>query len=140
MAATLLYDPDCGICVATARWLRQRVAPDRLRLLPLVEAGNDPALADRVRGRDLSTALHFVRSDGRVLTGARAVLAAGRLAPRWRALAWLFDHRIGHRLLEPIYRQVAIHRRAIGRALRLPETCEVVPDGVGSADHHDPAR
>ena len=121
--ATLLYDGDCGLCVATAAWLGRRVPARRLRLVAQSEVAGEPAIRELVAGRNLSATLHVVTPDGRVLTGARAVLAAGRLVPRWRAIAVLFDRRIGHLLLEPVYRQVARHRRAIGRLLRLPASC-----------------
>jgi predicted DCC family thiol-disulfide oxidoreductase YuxK len=121
--ATLLYDQDCGLCVASAAWLGRRVAPRQLRLIALSEAASEPRLGEIVAGRNLSASLHVVTPDGRVLTGARAVLAAARLVPRWRTLAVPFDRRLGHLLLEPVYRQVALHRRAIGRLLRLPAVC-----------------
>jgi predicted DCC family thiol-disulfide oxidoreductase YuxK len=124
-AATLLYDADCGLCRATAAWLGYRVAPSALRLMALTDVVSDPSLADRVAGRDLKSMLHLVAPDGRVSTGARAVLAAGRLVPRWRVLARLFDHRIGHLVLEPLYRLIAGHRRQVSRLLRLPATCPV---------------
>lgn len=122
-SGSLLYDEDCGLCVATATWLQQRVGSNRLGLLALGDADADHRIARLVEGRPLSATLHFVRSDDRVLTGARAVLAAGRLVPRWRLLATIFDHRVGHLLLEPLYRQIAAHRRLVGRMLRLPAAC-----------------
>ena len=126
-SGSLLYDEDCGICVATAAWLTDRVAPRRLGLLALGQVASDPRIEPLVRGRNLAATLHFVRSDGTVLTGARAVLAAGRLVARWRFLAVPFDNRVGHFLLEPLYRQVAAHRSRIGRALHLPAACALPP-------------
>ena len=122
-SGTLLYDADCGLCVATATWLGDRVPPSRLGLLPLQRAGADPRIASQVEGRALSEALHFVRSDGEVLTGARAALAAGRLLPVLGAYAALLDRPLGHRLLEPLYVEIASHRRRIGRLLGLPAEC-----------------
>ncbi len=122
-SGSLLYDEDCALCVATAGWLGRRVDPDRLRLLALGEAVADRRISGLVEGRRLSVTLHFVRSDDNVLTGAHAVLAAGRLVPRWRLLARLCDHRVGQVLLEPLYRQIAAHRRLVGRMLRLPAAC-----------------
>ena len=123
---TLLYDADCSICTVTAGWLAERVPADRLGLLALQQANLDARVAEIVSGRPLAETIHFVRADGAVLTGARAVLAAGRLVPRWRILAILADHRLGHALLEPVYRQIAGHRRRIARALGLPATCPVL--------------
>lgn len=120
---TLLYDGDCGLCTATAAWLGRRVPPDRLRLTALTDAASDPRLRPLVAGRNLSATLHVVTPDDRVLAGARAVLAAGRLVPRWRVLAVAVDRRLGHAILEPVYREIVRHRRAIGRLLRLPASC-----------------
>ncbi len=126
-SGSLLYDQDCGICVATAAWLADRAAPDRLGLLALAQVASDPRIEALVTGRDLTSRVHFVRSDGTVLTGARAILAAGRLIPRWRFVAVLYDHPLGHRLLEPVYDEIAAHRGRIGRALGLPAACALPP-------------
>jgi predicted DCC family thiol-disulfide oxidoreductase YuxK len=119
----LLYDQDCGICLATAAWLATRVSPQRLGLMPIEEAVVDQRIGAVVRGRPLAATIHFVRSDDLVLTGARALLAAGRLVPRWRLLVIAFDHGLGHLLLEPIYRQVAANRMRIGRAFGMQVAC-----------------
>lgn len=122
-SGTLLYDADCGLCIATATRLGQLVPPEKLGLLALQEVESDAALAAAVDGRDLGETLHFVRSDGAVLTGARAALAAGRLIPVMGWYAALLDQPVGHALLEPLYRQVAAHRRRLGGLLGLPEEC-----------------
>ena len=122
-AGTLLFDEDCGLCVASAAWLGRRVAPRHLRLLPLAAGPTDPIVGAAVAGRDLAGALHYVAPDGRVVAGARAVVAAGRLVPRWRWLAAAVDHAPAYVLLEPVYRWVAANRRAIGRRLGLPASC-----------------
>ena len=126
-SGSLLYDEDCGICVATARWLADRVEPRRLGLLAIGQVDMDPRIAALVAGRPLAATIHFVRADDTVLTGARAVLAAGRLVPRWRLPAILFDQPLGHLLLEPLYRLVAANRGRIGRALGLPAACALPP-------------
>ena len=122
-SGTLLYDADCGLCVATATWLEGRVPATRLGLLPLQEVGSEPRIAELVEGRNLAESLHFVGADGVVLTGARAALAAGRLVPLLGLYAALADRPLGHRLLEPLYREIASHRRRIGRLLGLPLEC-----------------
>ena len=126
--ATLLYDADCGLCTVSAAWLARRAPSGRLRFLPLAGAAAEPAIAPLIVGRDLARTLHVVTADGEVVTGARAVLAAARNVPRWGAVARLADHRVGHALLEPVYRLVAANRHRIGRAIGLPSTC-AVPGG-----------
>lgn len=122
-SGTLLYDADCGLCIATATWLAEHVPATSLGILPLQHAGTDPRIAALVEGRDLAESLHFVGSGGVVLTGARAALAAGRHIPIVGLYAALLDRPLGHRLLEPLYREIAAHRRRIGRLLGLPEEC-----------------
>ncbi len=122
-SGTLLYDADCGLCIATATWLASVVSATDLGLLALQEVGSDPAIAAAVEGRGLRDRVHFVRADGQVLTGAQAVLAAGRLIPVLGVYAALLDRPLGHRLLEPLYDEIASHRRLIGRLLGLPEVC-----------------
>ena len=121
----LLFDGDCGLCAATARWLDRRVAPDLLWILALDGAASDPRLDGALRGRDLAASLHVVRPDGSVATGAAAVLAVGRLVPAWGIAARVMDHRAGRAVLEPAYRIVARNRHRIGRALGLPSACAV---------------
>ena len=123
----LLYDSDCGICLATAGWLGTRVVQSRLGLLPLNDAVTVPRIGRLVRGRPLTTTIHFVRADDTILTGARAVIAAVRLVPRWRFLAIALDNPLGHAVLEPVYRQIASHRRRIGRMFGLPVACPLPP-------------
>lgn len=122
-SGTLLYDADCGLCVATATWLADRVPQSRLGLLPLQEVASHPHVASLVKGFPLGERLHFVRTDDTVLTGAQAALAAGRLVPILGLYAALLDRPLGHELLEPLYREVASHRRRIGRLLGLPDAC-----------------
>lgn len=132
-SGTLLYDADCGLCVATATWLAERVPPSRLGLLPLQQAAADARIGPLVEGRALAESLHFVGADGEVLTGARATLAAGRLVPFLGLYAALLDRPLGHRLLEPLYREVASHRRRIGRLLGLPAECPLPTRPVSRA-------
>jgi predicted DCC family thiol-disulfide oxidoreductase YuxK len=122
-SGTLLYDADCGLCIATATWLASVVPATRLGLTALQDVASDPEIAAVVEGRPLRDRVHFVRADGAVLTGAQAVLAAGRLVPVVGLYAAPLDRPLGHRLLEPLYDEIASHRRLIGRLLRLPDEC-----------------
>jgi len=123
--ALLFFDQDCGLCVLTSEWLGRRVDQMRLRPVPVAKAFLEPSVAAHVGDRELLATIHYLAPDGTLLTGPRAVLAAGRHVPRWAVLARLADHRLGHVLLEPIYEWVARHRRQIGRRLGLPEACRL---------------
>lgn len=122
-SGTLLFDADCGVCIATATWLGNLVPPDRLGLLALQQVETVPEIAALVEGRNLAEELHFVRADGAVLTRAPAALAAARLIPVVGLYAVLLDQPVGHALLEPLYRAIVAHRRRIGRLLGLPAVC-----------------
>jgi predicted DCC family thiol-disulfide oxidoreductase YuxK len=76
--------------------------------------------------RATSSTTHFVRADEAILTGARAVLAAIRMVPRWRFLVIALDNAVGRAFLESLYRQIAARRR-IGRLLGLPVSCPLPP-------------
>lgn len=118
IAATMLYDADCGLCTAAAAWLMRRARAGELEAKPLQTATLPGA-------PDLTQTLHLVTGAGHVLTGARAVLAAARTVPRWGAAARLADNKAGHALLEPGYRWIARHRRGIGSALGIKQVCSV---------------
>ena len=122
-SGTLLYDADCGLCVATATWLAGRVSPSKLGLLPFQQVGSDGRIAALVAGLDLAESVRFVRADDAVLSGAAAALAAGRLVPLVGWYAALWDRPLGHWFLEPVYREVSSHRRRIGGLLGLPASC-----------------
>jgi predicted DCC family thiol-disulfide oxidoreductase YuxK len=122
-SGTLLFDADCGLCIATATRLAELVPASRLGLLPLQQVDDDPSIAALVEGRSLREQLHFVRANGDIVTGAAAALAAGRLIPVIGLYAALLDRPLGHALLEPLYRAISSHRRRIGRLLGLPAEC-----------------
>lgn len=85
---TLLYDPDCGFCTASAAWLGRR------RLGAAIEPMRGAVLAalgvDAERG---AREIPFVEASGRVSYGHAAIgraLATG--GPGWRLAGWLLLH------------------------------------------------
>jgi predicted DCC family thiol-disulfide oxidoreductase YuxK len=126
MRPTLLVDGDCGLCRASGDWLARRVSPSELRVMELQQVPEDETLLRAVGERDLTAALHLVRADGTVASGAAAVLGAGRHVPVLGALAALYDHPAGHALWEPAYRLVARNRHRIGRMLGIPAVCATI--------------
>ena len=123
--ATLLFDGDCGLCVATAGWLAARAPAASLRMLELQRVAEEPEVAAAVEGRDLAGALHLVGAAGEVRVGADAVIGAARIAPGWGIAARVYDHPIGHALWEPAYRLIAGNRRRIGRRLGIADACRI---------------
>jgi predicted DCC family thiol-disulfide oxidoreductase YuxK len=101
---TLFYDGACPLCNAEVRRLRE-LADDRLRLVDVHEVAPEqpagaagpecavsPEGAGALPGRvALLRNLHYRRSDGTVLSGLDANVAAWqhtRLGPLWRWLRW----------------------------------------------------
>jgi predicted DCC family thiol-disulfide oxidoreductase YuxK len=123
---TLLIDGDCGLCRAAGDWLAARVDGAELRVMELQAVAGEPELTQLVTGRDLSAALHLVRSDGTAVSGAAAVIGAGRRVPRLGVMAALYDHPLGHALWEPAYQLVARNRHRIGWALGIPALCATI--------------
>jgi predicted DCC family thiol-disulfide oxidoreductase YuxK len=125
----VLYDRDCGLCTATARWLRRRDRTGRLVLLPLQDAPGSarPHLAHATRGLPLAAALHVVdERTGAIRSGGDAAIAIGEVLPGGaivRAAAAFPPVRWG---IGRAYAIVARNRHRIGRRLRLEgPVCDV---------------
>lgn len=113
----VLYDADCGFCMATVRWLQRRDHGGRLTFVALQDAA---AAAEpwrtAIAGHDLRAALHVVDpASGNVAEGGPAMLAALRELPSWRVAARLANARAVAPLVDVAYRLVAGHRHALGR-------------------------
>jgi predicted DCC family thiol-disulfide oxidoreductase YuxK len=118
----VLYDRDCAICTASARWLSRSDRHGRLVLLPLqdAESSGRPAVAEAVRGLPLSAALHVLdESSGVVRAGGDAALAIGAALPGGRIVRVLGAIPPVRGAIGLGYAVVARHRRRIGRWLRL---------------------
>lgn len=124
----VLYDRNCGVCQLSARQLRRWDRAGRLELLPLqnAAASGRPRLEEIAMSHNLFAEMHVVdEATGEIAAGGRAVaeivrrLPGGRLPGtlvRFPPLAWLLG--VG-------YGMVARNRHAIGRALRLEQSCEL---------------
>ncbi len=102
----LVYEEDCGLCAASARWIEGR-AGDDVEVLAFDDPRVPPALsADRTRA-------HWVEG-GEIRHGGAAITAALHLAG-WGWLAAVLDLPAVSRLRDGGYFLVArVHRR--GRA------------------------
>ena len=86
--ATLIYDGSCGFCRDSVDWVRQRDRAGRIDYIPFQDAARVAPFAIPVP--ILAAAMHVVRADRMVFSGADAAPEILRLLPRWRALAWVF--------------------------------------------------
>jgi len=110
----LLYDGECALCRACARFVHRRDPHGRLEVVPYQQA-NWLTLELRLAcGR----ALHAVAPNGRLYSGARAVLFAGavlghrRLARELARPPWIVALAVGYWL-------VARNRGRLGKLLGL---------------------
>lgn len=110
----LVFDGDCGICTASARWIRTRAS--RVSVVSHHEYG--VASIDKVL---------FVDESGR-REGADAIAAVLRRcdAARWRVAGSVIGAPIIRVVARVVYRVIASNRTRLSRALGL-NACEVQP-------------
>jgi predicted DCC family thiol-disulfide oxidoreductase YuxK len=77
----VLYDGGCPFCRWTAERLRRWDRARRLRLIPYDRTGEHPTLAAAVAGEALGETVHVVDAEGRMATGAEAMLSVVALLP-----------------------------------------------------------
>jgi len=103
----LLYDGECGFC---QRWARrgERSAGHQVDFVPYQQAASRfPEISEA----DFLLAVQLIECDGRVYSGAEAVIRVLALRSALRGLRWLYDYLPGFgRFSEWIYRVVARHR------------------------------
>lgn len=105
----LVMDGHCAVCSWGARTIAAHDADDMFRIAPLQGALGRSLLITHGLDPDDPESWLLLR-DGEALTGAGAVIAAGRrLSMPWRALAWLGACVPGP-LREPVYRVLARNR------------------------------
>ncbi len=135
-ALIVLYDADCGFCMATVRWLQRRDRVGRLTFVALQDAAaGDESWRASVAGHDLRAALHVVDpAAGAVVEGGPAMLAVLGALPRWWVVARLGAARPVAPLVDASYRLMAGHRGALGRLIGADgPACRVPPAGRGTA-------
>lgn len=123
-ATLVLYDADCGICVALADALSRR----HVAVASLGSPVADACLGDLSR-RDRYRAFHAIDAEGRRLSGGAAVPLALRALGRHGAA------RAAEAMPGPTdlaYRALARSRRVLSRLLGL-RVCRA-PDGRSSAE------
>ena len=115
--ATLIYDAECSVCRASARWLMRRASSSgQLEILPC-RSGVRRQRFPHVAEEQCMTAMQLVLPDGRVLGGADAVPELMRRIRGWGWVAGVFSipgvRPIGRR----VYAWVARNRMKISCAL-----------------------
>jgi len=108
----LIFDGDCGFCTTSARFVSRWVdRRDRYDVRPWQELD---LAALGVTEADCIEAAQFVRRDGSVVAGHRAI-AAGLThgAPAWRPLGHLLTLPGVSQLAARVYTWVADHRYAL---------------------------
>ncbi|HET9672943.1 MAG TPA: DCC1-like thiol-disulfide oxidoreductase family protein [Actinomycetota bacterium] len=121
--ATVLYDPDCGLCRWSAERLRRWDRGGRLRFAPLGGAEADELLHE-LPVAERWASWHLVDAHGRVRSGGRAVAPVLRLLPGGAPLAAAASR--FPRATDHAYRWVAEHRDHLGRVLG-QRACAVDP-------------
>jgi predicted DCC family thiol-disulfide oxidoreductase YuxK len=124
----VLFDRDCGICLAAAARLRRWDRHGRLELLELQAAPNDPRAQVRAvaAGHPLHDELHVLDpASGSVTSGGRAILQIAERLPGGAVPAALGRIPPASWAIGLGYALVARNRRAISRALRLDAACAV---------------
>lgn len=119
---TVLYDADCGVCTALARWV-ERAGRD-VAVAPIGSTLGARLLRDLEPEARLA-GMHAVDRLGRRRTGAAAVPDVLRVLPAGGLAARVAEALPG--LTAVGYATLAAHRRRISRTLGL-EACAVSPD------------
>jgi predicted DCC family thiol-disulfide oxidoreductase YuxK len=124
----LVYDDDCGLCTAAARWL-DRHSRRPLQIVPM----STLPIAGVLEGLDavaMASSAHYVTPEGREFHGGESITRALRLV-RGGELAGLFDLPMLRVVRAGLFRLVARNRNGISRLLglrcRLPETVPAKP-------------
>jgi predicted DCC family thiol-disulfide oxidoreductase YuxK len=134
----VLYDRDCGLCLATARLLGRWDRSGLLDLVALQQASLDPRPAVRAAAarRALERELHAVdvAGSGAVAAGGDAVLAVVGRLPGGRVPAAILGVPPFRWTVAVGYRLVAANRHRIGRLVRLEGPGCLVDPGRGPAE------
>ena len=116
--ATLVYDGECGICLAAAARLRGWDREARIALVPFQDAAAVRRLGLALPA--VAAAMHLALPDGRVFAGADAVPEMLRLLPGKRWLRWIFLVPGVPAVARRVYRWIAARRRCVARGFVEP--------------------
>jgi predicted DCC family thiol-disulfide oxidoreductase YuxK len=119
----LLFDGECGVCAAFARWASRRDRHGQFTFLPYQAVPAEELASVGLTPKQCSQRLYIITRRGRVLGGVFGLNAFLLHLPRWRFLA-LFAVVVPPLLLleMALYALIATSRHRISRWLGL-ETC-----------------
>ncbi len=103
----MLYDGECGFC---QRWARrgEQIAGRKVDFVPYQQAASRFPEIPEV---DFLQAVQLIECDGRVYSGAEAVVRVLAMRPVLRGLRWLYDYLPGFGCFsEWLYRAIARNR------------------------------
>jgi predicted DCC family thiol-disulfide oxidoreductase YuxK len=112
----VIYDARCRFCIAGSARLASLARPGAVELV----ASTDPSLGARfphLSPEMIRGALQLVGADGRVASGAAAIVAALETRTAWRLLTWVYRVPGARWVIDRAYAAVARRRYSImGRA------------------------
>ena len=112
-SATIVYDQDCGFCLRSLDWVRER---DRERVFEAVGCQSEarrqrfPGIAEAACLRQM----YLVEADGRTLAGGDAAAAILRRLPGYGLLGVLLAAPGLRHAIRAAYRVLARNRRRLG--------------------------
>ena len=109
-ACAVVYDGECAVCQAFYGWATEKDSLGHLKF-EASQSATLQAVAPGVSADRAKNALAFVRPDGQVVYGARAMfLTMGRLPGAWGLLGSTMSLPVLSLFCEPAYRLFARHR------------------------------
>ena len=114
--AILVYDGDCGFCLASARWLQRRTRA-LLELIEFDEAEKRPGILASLSHADMHRSSHFVTADGIEYHGGASITRSLRLVPGGWLVAFV-DWPLLSIIREASYSLVSANRHRLSRLVR----------------------
>lgn len=109
---TLIYDGDCGFCLSSLQWIKQRVG-ERLQYLSSGEVGE---AFSHIPKELFSKTVVLAYPNGTYVTKAKAIFEALALAKKRSLLSWAHHSLPGFGTMSDwAYDKVATHRRFFSR-------------------------
>ncbi len=114
--ATVIYDGECGMCSAAARWINRFARAGQIETLPCQSAERKQRFPNMDEERCLE-AIQLVMPDGAIYSGEEALPHVLKRLHGWRWMAGVFRiPGVGY-IAPPLYRRIAQNRLALSAFL-----------------------